>query len=50
MNAKNSLENQLKVARWIGNYESKTIEILQDEIDVLAEMQEEEKLAALCLI
>ena len=27
-NAKNSLENQLKVARWLGNYESKTVEIL----------------------
>ena len=49
-NAKNSLENQLKVARWLGNYEEKTIEILQEEIDVLAEMQEEETLAALCLI
>lgn len=49
-NAKNSEENKQKVKRWLGNYEKKTIEIIQEEIDILAEMQEEETLAGLALI
>ena len=44
------MENQLKVARWLGNYEQKTFEIIQEEIDIINEMAEEEMLAGLCLI
>ena len=49
-NEKNSMENQLKVARWMNDYDQISKEIIQEEIDVLAEMEREEKLAGLCLI
>ena len=49
-NAKNSLENKLRVERWMANFDKKVFEIVQDEIDVLQEMEKEEKLAGLCLI
>ena len=44
------MENQMRVARWLDNYEQKTIEIIQQEIDIINEMTEEEMLAGLCLI
>ena len=34
----------------MGNYEQKTVEIIETEIDLINEMEREENLAALCLI
>lgn len=44
------MENKLKVQRWLENYDKKVFEIVQDEIDILNELDKEEKLAGLCLI
>ena len=49
-NAKNSLENQLKVTRWMSNYDNKTNEIIQDEVAILEDMEKEEMMAGLLMM
>ena len=49
-NEKNSMENQLRVARWMSNYDTKIKEIVEEEESLIEEMNKEEMLAGLCLM